>query len=90
MRVGVIALALAVWLSATGADAQTLAPLPTPLRVIAFDGGWNLPVWAAQRQGFFEAQGVSVQLSYTPNSVYLITKLLDGAFDIGRCFGCGN
>ena len=82
MRVGVIALALATWLSATGADAQTPAPLPTPLRVIAFDGGWNLPVWAAQRQGFFEAQGVSVQLSYTPTSVYLITKLLDGAFDI--------
>ncbi|HEX5864339.1 MAG TPA: ABC transporter substrate-binding protein [Casimicrobiaceae bacterium] len=60
------------------------APVPTaaPLRVIAFDGGWNLPVWAAQRQGFFEAQGVTVQLSYTPTSVYLITKLLDGTFDI--------
>ena len=56
--------------------------MPTPLRVIAFDGGWNLPVWAAQRQGFFEAQGVSVQLSYTPTSVYLITKVLDGTFDI--------
>lgn len=82
MRVGVIALALVVWLSATGADAQTPAPLLTPLRVIAFDGGWNLPVWAAQRQGFFEAQGVSVQLSYTPSSAFLITSLLDGKVDI--------
>jgi ABC-type nitrate/sulfonate/bicarbonate transport system substrate-binding protein len=54
----------------------------TPLRVIAFDGGWNLPVWAAQRQGFFEANGVTVQLSYTPTSVYLITSLLDGKFDL--------
>jgi ABC-type nitrate/sulfonate/bicarbonate transport system substrate-binding protein len=54
----------------------------TPLRVIAFDGGWNLPVWAAQRQGFFEANGVSVELAYTPNSVYLVTALLDGKFDI--------
>ena len=54
----------------------------TPLRVIAFDGGWNLPMWAAQRQEFFEANGVSVQLSYTPTSVYLITSLLDGKFDI--------
>jgi ABC-type nitrate/sulfonate/bicarbonate transport system substrate-binding protein len=64
------------------AGAQAPATPPTPLRVIAFDGGWNLPVWAAQRQGFFEAQGVSVQLSYTPTSVYLITKLLDGSFDL--------
>ena len=80
MRFGVMAFALAAWFATTGADAQ--APPPTPLRVIAFDGGWNLPVWAAQRQGFFEAQGVSVQLSYTPTSVYLITKLLDGTFDI--------
>ena len=58
------------------------APQVTPLRVIAFDGGWNLPVWAAQRQGFFEANGVSVQLSYTPSSTYLITALLDGKFDL--------
>jgi len=67
---------------ATGVDAQAPATPPTPLRVIAFDGGWNLPVWAAQRQGFFEANGVAVQLSYTPTSVYLITSLLDGKFDI--------
>src|SRR5215475_11403678 len=67
---------------ATGVDAQAPPAPPTPLRVIAFDGGWNLPVWAAQRQGFFEANGVSVQLSYTPTSVYLIASLLDGKFDI--------
>jgi len=66
----------------TRLEAQMVPPTPTPLRVIAFDGGWNLPMWAAQRQGFFEAQGVSVQLSYTPTSVFLITKVLDGTFDI--------
>jgi len=65
-----------------GADAQAPGAPPTLLRVIAFDGGWNLPLWAAQRQGFFEANGVSVQLSFTPTSVYLITSLLDGKFDI--------
>ncbi|HTP47465.1 MAG TPA: hypothetical protein VMQ50_11160, partial [Casimicrobiaceae bacterium] len=43
-----------------GADAQAPGAPPTLLRVIAFDGGWNLPLWAAQRQGFFEANGVSV------------------------------
>jgi ABC-type nitrate/sulfonate/bicarbonate transport system substrate-binding protein len=67
---------------ALGTQAQTT---PTLLRVIVFDGGWNLPIWAAQRQGFFEAQGVGVQLSYTPTSVYLITKMLEGAFDIALC-----
>src|SRR5204863_1141098 len=62
--------------------AQAPPTPPATLRVIAFDGGWNLPVWAAQRQGFFEAQGVAVQLSYTPTSVFLITALLDGRFDL--------
>lgn len=69
--------ALAACASTLGAQAQT-----TPLRVISFEGGWNLPIWAAQRQGFFESQGISVQLSYTPTSVYLVTKLLDGTFDL--------
>jgi ABC-type nitrate/sulfonate/bicarbonate transport system substrate-binding protein len=73
---------VAAFAFATGIEAQAPAAPPTPLRVIAFDGGWNLPVWAAQRQGFFEANGVSVQLTYTPTSVYLITSLLDGKFDL--------
>ena len=58
------------------------AQTPVPLRVIAFDGGWNLPVWAAQRQGFFEANGVSVQISWTPSSAYLISALLDDKFEV--------
>lgn len=74
----ITALMAALWLPL----ALGQAPPPAPLRVIAFDGGWNLPVWAAQRQGFFDANGVSVQLSYTPSSAYLITTLLDGKFDL--------
>ena len=69
--------AVAMSLLALCADAQTV------LRVISFDGGWNLPVWAAQRQGFFENNGVSVQLSYTPNSGFLVSSVLDGKSDIG-------
>jgi ABC-type nitrate/sulfonate/bicarbonate transport system substrate-binding protein len=53
-----------------------------PLRVIAFDGGWNLPIWAAQRQGFFAARGIAVTLSFTPNSIALITGLSEDRFDI--------
>src|SRR5437660_3916598 len=79
-RLMVFALAI---LSSTGyAQSPPGTPAPTPLRVIAFDGGWNLPVWAAQRQGFFEANGVSVQLSYTPSSGFLIASLFDGKQDI--------
>lgn len=72
---------LALWLAVAPATAQT--PPPAVVRVVTFDGGWNLPIWAAQRQGFFEAHGVSVQLTYTPNSGFLIASLLEGKFDIG-------
>src|SRR2546423_5456752 len=64
------------------AQALTQAQTSTALRVITFDGGWNLPLWAAQRQGFFEAQGLAVQLSYTPTSVFLVTAVLEGPADI--------
>lgn len=62
--------------------AQVPAAHPVPVRVISFDGGWNLPVWAAQRQGYFEANGVSVQLDFTPSSGYLVKSLFDGKYDI--------
>lgn len=67
---------LASWVGAAGAQA------PLPLRVITFDGGWNLALWAAQRQGFFEANGVAVQLTYTPNSGVLVQSLFDGRQDV--------
>jgi len=76
----VLAIALAIQVQAqTPAQAP---PPPTALRIITFDGGWNLPLWAAQRQGFFEAQGLAVQLSYTPTSIFLVTAVLEGRADI--------
>ena len=59
-----------------------LASSLTPLRVVVFDGGWNLPIWAAQKQGFFHAQGLDVVLSYTANSTDLVAGLFDGRYDI--------
>ena len=65
------------------AEPTTSTPAaPTVLRVIAFDGGWNLPIWAAQRQGFFAAHGVAVALSFTPNSGALVTGLLENRYDL--------
>jgi len=57
------------------------APLMT-LRVLVFDGGWNLPLWAAQRNGSFEAEGLAVQLIYPPSSGFLVASVLDGKSDI--------
>jgi len=79
MRMRALLTVFAIAVVASSVQAQ--AP-PTPLRVIAFDGGWNLPIWAGQRQGFFEANGVAIQLSYTPNSAFLVQSLFDGKSDI--------
>ncbi|MGZ5216196.1 MAG: ABC transporter substrate-binding protein [Caldimonas sp.] len=76
---------LAVVMTVTGAcRAQVPAPpAPAELKVIAFAGGWNLPLWVAERQGFFEQQGVAVRLSFTPNSAFLVNGLMSGRFDLG-------
>ena len=58
------------------------APALRPINVITFGGGVNLPIFVAQRQGFFAKHGVEINLRYTPNSVYLMTGLIEGRFDI--------
>lgn len=64
------------------APAQTPAgPLKT-INAITFGGGYNVPAWIAQRQGFFAKHGVAVNLVYTPDSVYLMTSLIEGKFDM--------
>jgi ABC-type nitrate/sulfonate/bicarbonate transport system substrate-binding protein len=78
------ALLVVVITTAGGSRAQAPAPPVQPvLNVIAFAGGWNLPLWVAQRQGFFEQQGLAVQLSFTPSSAVLINGLMSGGFDLG-------
>lgn len=62
------------------------APHPKPLRevrVITFGGASNLPLWAAQRQGYLAQEGIEVRITYTPNSVYQMTQLLAGNYDVG-------
>jgi ABC-type nitrate/sulfonate/bicarbonate transport system substrate-binding protein len=62
--------------SAAGGDVLS------PLSVIVFPGGFNLPIWAAQEQGFFARNGVAVTSTPTPNSVVQLTGLIAGTFDI--------
>src|SRR5215831_16702051 len=53
-----------------------------PLRVIVFPGGFNWPIWVAQEKGFFRENGVAIELTPTPSSVFQLTNLIDGKFDI--------
>jgi len=52
------------------------------LSVIVFPGGFNWPIWAAQEQGYFRSAGIEVKLTNTPNSVFQLTNLIEGKFDI--------
>ncbi len=53
-----------------------------PVSVIVFPGGFNWPIWAAQDNGYFARDGITVELTPTPNSVFQLTNLIDGKFDI--------
>ena len=52
------------------------------IRVIAFPGAPNLPVFAALEHGYFAEEGIAVSLSTTPSSVSQIEKFHAGEFDL--------
>ena len=41
-----------------------------PLKVIVFPGGFNWPIWVAQDKGFFKDNGVAIEVTPTPSSVF--------------------
>jgi NMT1/THI5 like protein len=45
-------------------------------------GGFNWPIWIAQDKGYFARGGIEVALTPIPNSVFQLTNLIDGKFDI--------
>ena len=53
-----------------------------PVRVSVFNGAWNLPIWIAQRQGFFETAGLDVQVLATNSSGALMQGLYGGEVEI--------
>ena len=67
--------------AAMSAAANAQTQLRT-LNVIVFPGGWNLPIWAAERQGFFESNGVRVVVTPTPSSTFQMQGFAEGRFDI--------
>jgi ABC-type nitrate/sulfonate/bicarbonate transport system substrate-binding protein len=55
-----------------------------PVSVIVFPGGFNWPIWVAQDKGYFAEGGIEVMLTPTPNSVFQLTNLIEGKFDIAH------
>lgn len=53
-----------------------------PIELIVFPGGFNWPIWVAQDKGLFAANKVAVKITPTPNSVFQLTNLIEGKFDI--------
>src|SRR6267143_3310443 len=55
---------------------------PQTVNVIVFPGGFNWPIWVAQEKGLFAKNGLDVKLTPTPSSVFQLTNLIEGKFDI--------
>jgi ABC-type nitrate/sulfonate/bicarbonate transport system substrate-binding protein len=60
----------------------SLVHAQTPLRVISFPGGANLPLWVAEDKGLFAREHLAVRVSPTPNSVDLVQSLINNDEDI--------
>lgn len=52
------------------------------LNVIVFPGGFNLPLWAAQEQGFFARENLDVQLHMTASSMEQLSGLIGEKWDL--------
>jgi ABC-type nitrate/sulfonate/bicarbonate transport system substrate-binding protein len=56
---------------------------PQVIRMINFAGGFNLPIWMTQRQGFFAGEKIEVKIDFTPGSTYQLTHLIAGTYEMG-------
>lgn len=56
---------------------------PQVIRMINFAGGFNLPIWMTQRQGFLAGENIDVKIDFTPGSTYQLTHLIAGTYEMG-------
>src|SRR5476649_1018316 len=52
------------------------------LKILAFPGAPNLPLFAAMDRGFFDAARLEIDLATTPSSVYQFEQFAAGGCDI--------
>jgi ABC-type nitrate/sulfonate/bicarbonate transport system substrate-binding protein len=62
---------------------RTEGEMAETVNVIVFPGGFNLPLWAAEREGFFVRRGLEVKMHLTTSSVEQLTGLIEGKWEIG-------
>lgn len=58
-----------------------MSALPT-IELICFPGAPNLPIFAAEEQELFEAEGIKINLTTTPSSAFQAENLAAGKFHI--------
>lgn len=79
-------LKILAFLFLAGCAAQPPAPPKvvnhSAINLIVFPGGFNWPIWVAQEKGLFAKNGIVVKVTPTPSSVFQLTGLIEGKFDI--------
>ncbi|MDR6874681.1 ABC-type nitrate/sulfonate/bicarbonate transport system substrate-binding protein [Bosea sp. BE125] len=68
----------AAMLGCAGAPAQDARPI----RLVAFAGASNWPIWIGQQKGFFAAEKLQASLEITPNSRQMAADIFSGKFDV--------
>jgi ABC-type nitrate/sulfonate/bicarbonate transport system substrate-binding protein len=84
MKLRRLFLRLAAAVAATLVPAHLVPAQETKLKVIVFPGMANLPILAAQTQGFFAKRSLSIEMIPTPNSTELRNGLAEGRYDIAH------
>jgi ABC-type nitrate/sulfonate/bicarbonate transport system substrate-binding protein len=73
---------------AAGVGATIISPLVVqaqtarPLKVVAFAGASNWPMWIGETKGFFARENLATTLALTPNSRQMASDVFGGTFDI--------
>jgi ABC-type nitrate/sulfonate/bicarbonate transport system substrate-binding protein len=52
------------------------------VRLVVFPGAFNWPVWVGVEEGFFARHGIALEITPTPGSVFQLSGLADGTFDL--------
>jgi ABC-type nitrate/sulfonate/bicarbonate transport system substrate-binding protein len=55
------------------------------LNISVFNGGWNLPIWAALEQNFFSQNEIHLNINYTKSSADMIAGFYSGTYPIIFC-----
>jgi ABC-type nitrate/sulfonate/bicarbonate transport system substrate-binding protein len=52
------------------------------VRIIAFPGAPNIPIFVALEEGFFEGEGIEISIELTPSSIFQAEQVAAGNFDV--------